>query len=77
MYIPSQKRAKTPRKERIQFFMILALILPSPLYFLLVLFVLSGQPNPNMYEDLDPWCDKYHPELSYGDCLDKAGIQSN
>ena len=77
MNIPSQNRAKTPRKERIQFFIIVALILPSPLYFLLVLFVLSGQPSPNMYEDLDPWCDKYHPELSYGDCLDKAGIQSN
>ena len=74
MYIPWQKRAKTPRKERIQFFMIVALILPSPLYFLLVLFVLSGQPNPNMYEDLDPWCNKYHPELSHNDCLDKAGI---
>ena len=74
MYIPDPNRIKTPRKERIQSFIIVALILPSPLYFLLVLFVLSGQPNPNMYEDLDPWCNKYHPKLSHSDCLDKAGI---
>ena len=77
MYAPDQNRTPTPRRERVQFFIIVMLILPSPLYFLLVLFILSGQPSPNMYEDLDPWCDKYHPELSYSDCLDKAGIQSN
>ena len=70
-------RTPTPRRERIQFFIIVILILPSPLYFLLVLFILSGQPNPNMYEDLDPWCDKYHPNLSYSDCLDKAGIKAD
>ena len=77
MYDTDQNRTPTPRRERIQIFIIVMLILPSPLYFLLLLFTLSGQPSPNMYEDLDPWCDKYHPELSYGDCLDEAGIQSN
>ena len=70
-------RTPTPRRERIQIFIIVMLILPSPLYFLLVLFILSGQPSPNMYEDLDPWCDKYHPDLSYSDCLDKAGIKAD
>ena len=67
-------RTPTPRKERIQFFIIVMLILPSPLYFLLVLFILSGQPTPNMYEDLDPWCDKYHANLTYSECLDAAGV---
>ena len=42
MYIPDPNRDKKPRKERIQSFIIVALILPSPLYFFLVLFVLSG-----------------------------------
>ena len=74
MYAPNPNRTPTPRRERIQFFIIVMLILPSPLYFLFVLFILSGQPTPNMYEDLDPWCDKYHPELNYSECLDAADI---
>ena len=74
MYAPDSNRTPTPRRERIQFFIIVILILPSPLYFLFVLFILSGQPTPNMYEDLDPWCDKYHPELNYSECLDAADI---
>ena len=70
-------RTPTLRRERIKRFIIVMLILSSPLYLLLLLFILSGQPNPNMYEDLDPWCEKYHPELSHSDCLNEAGIEAN
>lgn len=75
--INDPKYSQTSLRERVRYFMIVVLILVSPLLVLVLLFVLSVQPNPNMYEDLDPWCDKYYPELNYTQCLDKAGLIEN
>ena len=38
----------------------------------LLIFVLSMVDGPD-YE-MKAWCNKYHSELSYGDCLDEAGV---
>ena len=38
----------------------------------LLIFALSMVDEPD-YE-MKSWCNKYHPELSYSDCLDEAGV---
>ena len=37
-----------------------------------LIFALSMAHDPN-YE-MKAWCNKYHPELSYNDCQDEAGV---
>ena len=38
----------------------------------LLIFTLSMVGDPD-YE-MKAWCNKYHSELSYSDCLDEAGV---
>ena len=48
--------------------------MPVLFLIILVLFFTSHREGPSLFEDLDRWCDRYHPELSYSACYDKAGI---
>ena len=54
----------------------IATAVPVLLLITLILFFISHQERPSMFEDLDRWCDRYHPELSYSACYDKAGLES-
>ena len=50
-----------------------------PIFLLIALAILFTwhQEQQSMFEDLDQWCESYHPELTYRACYDKAGINEN
>lgn len=57
----------------------IATVLPVLILILvaLMLYLISGEQGQSMFEDLDQWCDQYHPDLSYRACYDKAGLKDD
>ena len=55
----------------------IATVLPVLILILvtLTLYLISGEQGQSMFEDLDHWCDQYHPDLSYSACYDKVGLK--
>ena len=67
-------RDGTPLGERIRYFIQVMFLLPIPLFLLIVLAILLIKPTADSFEDIDVWCEQYHPDLTYSECLDEAGV---
>ena len=52
----------------------LALIIAGFVVFILISMLLLSFAKTEPGEDLDAWCREYHPELSWSECLDEAGV---
>jgi len=36
--------------------------------------ILWIKPTADSFEDIDVWCEQYHPDLTHSECLDEAGL---
>ena len=52
----------------------LALISAGFVVFILISMLLLSFAKTEPGEDIDAWCREYHPELSWSECLDEAGV---
>ena len=68
------KSTKTPLYERMRYFMFVMFLLPFPVAALLGLAILLIDPTADQFEDIDVWCEQYHPDLTHSECLDAAGL---
>ena len=46
----------------------------SPVFVFFFLSFILIEPSQSIYEDIDIWCEQYHPNLSHSECLDEAGL---
>ena len=74
MPMSNPNRDGTPLGERIRYFIQVMFLLPIPLFLLIVLAILLIKPTADSFEDIDVWCEQYHPDLTYTECLDEAGL---
>jgi len=74
MTMPDLKPKRTPLHERMRYFMVVVFLLPFPVAVLLGLAILLIKPTADSFEDIDVWCEQYHPDLTYSECLDEAGV---
>ena len=74
MTMPDPNRYRTPLGERIRYFIQVMFLLPIPLFLLIALAILLIKPTADSFEDIDVWCEQYHPDLTYTECLDEAGL---
>ena len=68
------KPTETPLYERLRYFMVVMFLLPFPVAALLGLAILLIDPTADQFEDIDVWCEQYHPDLTHSECLDEAGL---
>ena len=68
------KPTETPLYERLRYFMVVMFLLPFPVAVLLGLAILLIDPTADQFEDIDVWCEQYHPDLTHSECLDEAGL---
>ena len=68
------KPTETPLYERLRYFMVVMFLLPFPVAVLLGLATLLIDPTADQFEDIDVWCEQYHPDLTHSECLDEAGL---
>jgi len=54
--------------------MVVVFLLPFPVAVLLGLAILLIEPTVDQFEDIDVWCEQYHPDLTHTQCLDEAGL---
>lgn len=74
MKTPNPYYTRTPLKERLRYFSVVMILLPIPMFLLFALLFVLIQPSQSSYEDIDIWCEQYHPNLNYSECLDEAGL---
>ena len=74
MISPDPKPTATPLHERMRYFMVVMFLLPFPVAALLGLAILFKEPTADQFEDIDVWCEQYHPDLTHTQCLDEAGL---
>ena len=67
-------RHRTPLGERIRYFILVMVLFPIPVATLVGLVVLLTDPTADQFEDIDVWCEQYHPDLTHSECLDEAGL---
>ena len=68
------KPTETPLYERMRYFLVVMFLLPFPVAVLLGLAILLVDPTADQFEDIDVWCEQYHPDLTHSQCLDEAGL---
>lgn len=49
-------------------------LFPIPVATLVGLVVLLTDPTADQFDDIDVWCEQYHPDLTHSECLDEAGL---
>lgn len=74
MPMSDPNRYRTPVGERIRYFIQVMFLLPIPLFLLIALAIIWIKPTADQFEDIDVWCEQYHPELTHSECLDEAGL---
>jgi hypothetical protein len=74
MHVPELNRLPSLLKKHIRHLVLLMLSLPVIVFLYFVLAFLLTEPNPSLFEDIDEWCEQYRPELTYGQCMDEAGL---
>ena len=74
MLSPDPKPKRTTLHERMRYFMVVVFLLPFPVAVLLGLAILLIEPTADQFEDIDAWCEQYHPDLTHTQCLDEAGL---
>ena len=64
MISPDLEPKITPLHERMRYFMVVVFLLPFPVAVLLGLAILLIEPTADQFEDIDVWCEQYHPDHS-------------
>lgn len=62
------------KRALLGFVKLLALISAGFVVFILISMLLLSLAKTEPGEDIDAWCREYHPELSWSECLDEAGV---
>ena len=62
------------KRAMLGFVKLLALISAGFVVFILISMLLLSFAKTEPGEDIDAWCREYHPELSWSECLNEAGV---
>ena len=62
------------KRALLGFVKLLALTSAGFVVFIFISMLLLSFAKTEPGDDIDAWCREYHPELSWSECLDKAGV---